>query len=122
MAGIIMYLTSIRIGIQSADSGEWGEIDEYTGINVIAATQIMITMTFLGVIGLQVGQYWAEVEDKRTFEKAMEEERQEYESAAAESKASEAAEAAETSKTQTKEKPKAKTTGSKTSKTSAKKK
>lgn len=72
-----MYLTSVRIGIQSADARDWGEVDEFTGINVIAATQVIITLAFLGVIVLQVGQYWAEEEDKTTFQKAMEEDIQE---------------------------------------------
>lgn len=76
-----MYLTTVRIGVQSAESGDWGEVDKFTGINVLAATQVIITLTFLGVMGLQVGQYWAEVEDKRVYEQAMEEEPQENEEA-----------------------------------------
>lgn len=78
-----MYLTSIRIGVASAVVREWGDVDEFTGINVIAATQVMIVLTFLGVIGLQIGQYWAEVEDQRVFQRALEEEREEQKQAEA---------------------------------------
>lgn len=79
MVGFVIYLTNLRIGVGSAVSGEWGEVDMFTGINVIAASEVMIVFTFLGVLGLQVGQYWAEHEDKRVYLQAMEEERKEQE-------------------------------------------
>lgn len=74
MVGIVIYLTNLRRGGASAVAREWGEVDEHTGINIIAASQVLIVLTFLGVIGLQVGQYWAEIEDSKIVMKAMEEE------------------------------------------------
>ncbi|KAF5100145.1 hypothetical protein D0Z03_000866 [Geotrichum reessii] len=74
MVGIVIYLTNLRRGGASAVAREWGEVDEHTGINIIAASQVLIVLTFLGVIGLQVGQYWAEIEDSKIAIKAMEEE------------------------------------------------
>lgn len=112
MVGIVIYLTNLRIGVLSAVAREWGDVDEETGINVIAASQVMIVFTFLGVVGLQVGQYWAEVEDKIVWEKALQEEKEEI--AAAEAAAETAAEV----KT---EAPAAAASGSKSSKTKASK-
>ncbi|KAK7206027.1 hypothetical protein BZA70DRAFT_309764 [Myxozyma melibiosi] len=64
MAGIIIYLTNVRTGLGSVLSGDWGDVDELTGINVIAASQVIIAFTLLGVLGLQFGQYWAEIQDE----------------------------------------------------------
>lgn len=83
MVGIVIYLTNLRVGVRSAAAREWGDVDEQTGINVIAASQVMIVFTFLGVVGLQVGQYWAEHEDKKVWEKAMQEEQEELAAATA---------------------------------------
>ncbi|KAF5093225.1 hypothetical protein D0Z00_004174 [Geotrichum galactomycetum] len=74
MVGIVIYLTNLRRGGASAVAHEWGEVDEHTGINIIAASQVLIVLTFLGVIGLQIGQYWAEIEDSKLAAKAQEEE------------------------------------------------
>ncbi|KAJ8098845.1 Shr3 amino acid permease chaperone [Lipomyces tetrasporus] len=65
MAGLIIYLTNVRRGFFSVLDGDWGDVDEQTGINVIAASQVIIAFTLLGVLGLQVGQYYAEVQDDR---------------------------------------------------------
>lgn len=83
MVGIVIYLTNLRRGGASADAREWGEVDEQTGINIIAASQVLVVLTFLGVIGLQVGQYWAEVEDAKVLKHALEEEERENNAAAA---------------------------------------
>ncbi|KAK9467073.1 Shr3 amino acid permease chaperone [Lipomyces arxii] len=63
MAGLIVFMTNVRTGYDSLLDDDWGDVDEHTGINVIAASQVMIALTLLGVLGLQVGQYWAEVQD-----------------------------------------------------------
>ena len=88
MVGIVIYLSNLRIGVMSAVHGEWGDVDENTGINVIAASQVLIVFTFLGVLGLQVGQYWAEVEDQKVLKRAMEEEEKELAAAAEATKSS----------------------------------
>ncbi|KAF5112394.1 hypothetical protein DV495_001580 [Geotrichum candidum] len=74
MVGVVIYLTNLRRGGASAVANDWGEVDEHTGINIIAASQVLIVLTFLGVIGLQIGQYWAEIEDSKLAAKAQEEE------------------------------------------------
>lgn len=59
------YLTNLRTGAEAALSRVWGDVDEMTGINVIASSQVFIVLILLGVIGLQIGQYWAEAEEER---------------------------------------------------------
>lgn len=83
MVGIVIYLTNLRRGGASADAREWGEVDEQTGLNIMAASQVLIVLTFLGVLGLQVGQYWAEVEDAKVLKQYLEEEEKENNAAAA---------------------------------------
>lgn len=73
--GIIIYLTNLRRGGASADVRVWGEVDEHTGINIIAASQVLIVLTFLGVLGLQVGQFWAEIEDQKLAKKFADDEK-----------------------------------------------
>ncbi|AOW05866.1 Shr3 amino acid permease chaperone [Yarrowia lipolytica] len=77
MVGVTIYLTNIRRGLASAVDGNWGDVDEHTGINVIAASQVMIVFVLLGVLGLQVGQWWAEREDAKLKKKFDDEEKKE---------------------------------------------
>lgn len=60
MAGIIIYLTNLRVGVNSCISGEWGEVDLYTGVSVIAASEVIIVIVLIGVLILQGGLYYAE--------------------------------------------------------------
>lgn len=98
VVGIVIYLTNLRRGGASADAREWGEVDEVTGINIIAASQVLIVLTFVGVIGLQIGQYWAEVEDAKVIAEAAEFEKESAAAAAAAEKKGEPA-SAETKET-----------------------
>ncbi|CAK9441261.1 uncharacterized protein LODBEIA_P51300 [Lodderomyces beijingensis] len=60
MVGVIIYLTNLRTGVASCITGQWGEVDFETGINVMAASQIMIVFVFVGVLVLQGGLYYAQ--------------------------------------------------------------
>ncbi|KAK6204558.1 Shr3 amino acid permease chaperone [Scheffersomyces amazonensis] len=68
MIAIIIYLTNLRVGVNSAISGNWGEVDAETGLNVMAASQVMIVLVLLGVFVLQGGLYYAEWYDERLKE------------------------------------------------------
>lgn len=57
---IIIYLTNIRIGANSAYYDSWGEVSRETGLNVIGASQFMIVVALVGVLILQGGLYFAE--------------------------------------------------------------
>lgn len=72
--GIAFYLTNIRTGAIASITGEWGDVDEFTGINVLAATEVFIAIVLIGVIGLQFGQYLAEREDDKIRENARKQE------------------------------------------------
>lgn len=63
MIALAIYLTNLRIGVNSCISGEWGEVDMKTGINVIAASHVMIVIILIGVLVLQGGLYFAEIYD-----------------------------------------------------------
>ena len=65
MVGVVIYLTNLRIGINSAYSGDWGEVDAATGLNVVAASQVMIVIALVGVLVLQGGLYYAEWYDEK---------------------------------------------------------
>lgn len=74
MAGIVIYLTNLRIGINSCLTGEWGEVDQNTGINVMAASQFLIVIALVGVLILQAGLYYAEWYDAKIKREFLEKE------------------------------------------------
>ncbi|KAF3986767.1 hypothetical protein FT663_04269 [Candidozyma haemuli var. vulneris] len=77
MVGIVIYLTNLRIGVNSCITGEWGEVDQNTGINVMAASQFMIVIALSGVLILQAGLYYAEWYDNKLKRDFLEKEAKE---------------------------------------------
>lgn len=66
----IIYLTNLRTGVNSCLYDSWGEVDMPTGINVMAASQIMIVLVLVGVLTMQGGLYyatWYDAKIKREF-------------------------------------------------------
>lgn len=74
MAGIVIYLTNLRIGVNSCITGQWGEVDQNTGINVMAASQFLIVVALVGVLILQGGLYYAEWYDAKIKREFLEKE------------------------------------------------
>lgn len=110
MLAVVIYLTNLRIGANSALTGVWGDVDAATGINVVAASQFMMVVALFGVLILQGGLYYAEWYEKKIQAEFVAEE------AAKEAKKEKVAEAVPEKTTE------AATTGVKTrSKTKAKK-
>lgn len=68
MVGVVIYLTNLRIGINSALAGNWGDVDMKTGINVVAASQFMMVIALGGVLFLQGGLYYAEYTERKLRE------------------------------------------------------
>lgn len=60
MIAIMIYFTNLRIGINSCLTGIWGDVDEITGVNVMAASQFMMAVVLFGVVVLQGGLYYAQ--------------------------------------------------------------
>lgn len=83
MVAIIIYLTNLRVGAASAVSGKWGDVDMHTGINVIAASEVMIVIALMGVILLQGGLYYAQWYDNKVQAQFYKEQAEEAASAAA---------------------------------------
>lgn len=77
MVGLIIYLTNLRVGVNSCLSGQWGEVDPATGVNVIAASQVMIILVLVGVLVLQGGLYYAEWYDNKLKEEFYKQEAEE---------------------------------------------
>ncbi|ODV58746.1 Shr3p [Ascoidea rubescens DSM 1968] len=65
IASMIIYATNLKIGADSCIHGDWGEVDMKTGINVMAASQIMVVFLLTGVLFLQAGQFYSEFDFKR---------------------------------------------------------
>ncbi|CAH2445831.1 Endoplasmic reticulum packaging chaperone [Komagataella phaffii CBS 7435] len=120
----VMYLTNIRLGILSAEKGEWGDVDEQTGINVIAASTGLLVFVLIGILLLQFGLWYAVHADRVLKEKYLKEEaakeaKLEKESEKTEDKAAEESEAKPDSyKSKSK---KSSTSGSKSTATTAQK-
>ncbi|GEQ70745.1 hypothetical protein JCM33374_g4424 [Metschnikowia sp. JCM 33374] len=114
MVAIIIYLTNLRIGSHSCVSGEWGDVDAYTGINVMAASQFMMVIVLVGVLVLQGGLYYAEWYENKIQREFLEKE--EAAKAAKAAKASKPTESAEPT-----DEPKAVSSSVETKKTKAKK-
>lgn len=56
--GIVIYIANIRVGVLSAVHNQWGEVDQNTGISVMAASQLMVIFVFVGILVLQGGFYY----------------------------------------------------------------
>ncbi|ODV88780.1 hypothetical protein CANCADRAFT_32263 [Tortispora caseinolytica NRRL Y-17796] len=65
MVAIIMYGSSIRHGVTASVTGVWGDVSQNEGINVIAASQVIILLVLIGVLVLQLGQFYAEIEEDK---------------------------------------------------------
>ena len=62
---VCCYVSNIRFGIYSAQAGEWGDVDEYTGLSVIAASEVINVFLLLGIVVIQSGLFYAKYEDDR---------------------------------------------------------
>ncbi|CAH2354180.1 secretory component protein Shr3p [[Candida] railenensis] len=70
----IIYLTNLRTGVNSCLYDSWGEVDMPTGINVMAASQIMIVLVLVGVLTMQGGLYYATWYDEKIKKEFLEQE------------------------------------------------
>lgn len=62
---VCCYVSNIRYGVYSAAAGQWGDVDEYTGLCVIAASEVIVVFLILGVVIIQAGLFYAKYEDDR---------------------------------------------------------
>lgn len=64
---VVFYVTNLMPTSYSLTTGDWIDIDAETGIKYIGASQILMVLAILGVVGLQFGQWWADAEDARVL-------------------------------------------------------
>lgn len=62
---VCCYASNVRFGVYSAQAGEWGDVDEFTGLSVIAASEVIIVFLLLGIVVIQCGIFFAKYEDDR---------------------------------------------------------
>lgn len=62
---VCAYLSNVRFGVYSAQAGQWGDVDEATGISVILATEVILAVLLLGIVVIQSGLFYAQYEDDR---------------------------------------------------------
>lgn len=62
---ICCYVSNIRFGVYSANAGEWGEVDEFTGLSVIAASEVIVVLLVLGIVVIQCALFFAKYEDDK---------------------------------------------------------
>lgn len=60
---VCCYVSNIRFGVYSAQAGQWGEVDEFTGLAVIAASEVIVVFLLLGLVIIQSGLFYAKYED-----------------------------------------------------------
>ncbi|CCX13057.1 Shr3 amino acid permease chaperone [Pyronema domesticum] len=61
MIGIIMYGTNVIRGLQTVESGDYGEeIGRIDTMRIMAASHVILALVLVGVLVLQSGQYYAE--------------------------------------------------------------
>lgn len=65
------YLTNLRPAAHSVLTNDWNDIDEVTGIQLISASQVLIVLVFIGVLALQLGQWWAAKDTASQIAKAQ---------------------------------------------------
>lgn len=62
---VCCYVSNVRFGIYSGQAGQWGDVDEFTGLSVIAASEVIIVFLLLGIVIVQSGLFFAKYEDDR---------------------------------------------------------
>lgn len=78
---VVFYLTNLVPASFSLISGDWVDIDAETGVKYISASQILMVLAIVGVLGLQFGQWWANAEEARVLALQREQAAKEQEAA-----------------------------------------
>jgi hypothetical protein len=62
---VCCYIANIRFGVYSAQAGQWGDVDEFTGLAVIAASEVIVVFLLFGLVIIQSGLFYAKYEDDK---------------------------------------------------------
>ncbi|SCU96621.1 LAME_0F16864g1_1 [Lachancea meyersii CBS 8951] len=72
--GICLFITNIKTGVESAVSGNWGEVTQNQGVAVIGSSNIILLLVFIGVLVLQAGLWYSNWEYQVRLDKFLAEE------------------------------------------------
>ncbi|SCU93067.1 LAFA_0F14510g1_1 [Lachancea sp. 'fantastica'] len=72
--GICLFITNIKTGIESAVSGDWGDVTQNQGVAVIGSSNIILIVVFIGVLFLQGGLWYSNWEFDQRMAKFLAEE------------------------------------------------
>lgn len=72
--GICVFITNIKTGIECSITRNWGEVSENQGLAVIASSNIILLLLFIGVIVLQAGLWYTKWEHEQRLQKFYAEE------------------------------------------------
>lgn len=84
MIGFIMYGTNVIRGLRTVETRSYSEeVGRVDTLRVLAATQVIMALVFVGVLVLQSGQWYAEDKEEREIEAIRREEEEAARKAAA---------------------------------------
>lgn len=66
--GVCLFITNVKTGIESAVSGNWGEVTENQGLAVVASSNVILLIVFIGVLVLQAGLWYSSWEYEQRLE------------------------------------------------------
>lgn len=74
---VCVCMTNIKTGVISAVTGEWGEVNQNEGLAVLASSNIILILFFVGVILLQGGLWYTKWDHQVRLKQFFEEEAKE---------------------------------------------
>ncbi|CAG59540.1 uncharacterized protein GVI51_G05621 [Nakaseomyces glabratus] len=76
---VCVFITNVKTGIECSITGNWGEVTQNQGLAVIASSNIILLVMFLGVILLQIGLWYTNYDYQKQLQAFYAEERKEQE-------------------------------------------
>lgn len=67
--GICVFITNIKTGVECSVARTWGEVTENEGLAVLASSNVILLLIFLGVIVLQAGLWYTRWEHQQRLDK-----------------------------------------------------
>lgn len=66
--GICVFITNVKTGIDCSITRNWGEVTENQGLAVIASSNVIVLLLFIGVIVLQAGLWYTKWEHQQRLQ------------------------------------------------------
>ena len=72
---LCVFLTNVKTGIEACSHRKWGDVTEKQGLQVLAASNLILLVILLGVIILQAGLWYTKWEYQKRLNEFYEEEK-----------------------------------------------